>query len=213
MTERKHIKHWKFATVHQDDIGDFRDIANTSGTYKVSRDGVVISSRRRELPDGWWVVLKTRPSSVSRPYNRVAITFDGEPKARMCQVSRLMLEAWIGPAPSPLHVAAHRDGKPDNDTLENLKWALPQDVKESSIVRGTWAHGETAGNARMQREQVEAARKIVIEYNVPANLLATAMGLNQIRVREWLTKTWDVEKWDGLEDPLRPCPCPVDSPA
>jgi hypothetical protein len=203
MTTKQHPKHWKFATVHEDKIGDeVRDIPGTGGTYRITKDGIVLSQRHPSLPEGYWIVMKCQKSKNSRPFNRVCIAFDGYPRGRICQVSRLLLEAWVGPAPSEFHVAAHRNGVTDDDRLENLMWALPRDVSHGQICRGTWAHGQSAGRVRFQREQVEAARKIVIDYGVPANLLATALNLNQARVREWLTKTWDTDKWDGLQNPL-----------
>jgi len=204
MTAKKHIKHWKFAVVHKDDLGDFKPIPNTGGMYQISKDGVVVSSRHRGLPDDHWIVLKTQKSRVAHPFNRVMIYFDGRDKPNICQISRLILEAWVGPPPSPLHIAAHRNGVSDDDRLENLLWATSKDVKYGSICRGTWVHGESAATSRFSEEQVVAARRIVVEYGVPANLLATAMGLPQQRVREWLTKTWDSTKWDGLTNPLEP---------
>lgn len=76
------------------------------------------------------------------------------------------------------------------------------DVKQAQICRGTWAHGEKSGSARFTKHQVEAARRIVIEFRVPATLLAEALGMTNTRVIEWLTKSWDTSKWDGLENPL-----------
>lgn len=104
MTPRTPVQHWKSATVHENDMGEFREIPNTSGDYKISADGVVVSRRRRGLPAGYWIILSQTKSKNSRPFNRVAIFFD-DGTNRTCQVSRLLLEAWVGPAPQ---LEAHR---------------------------------------------------------------------------------------------------------
>lgn len=203
MTKRKHPLNYKFQVIHDSEVAedDFRKIPGTGGQYRISKNGVVISSKRACFDDGYWAVLRTQRSSNAKPFNRVTLAFDGYPKGRVCQISRLILESWIGPAPSREHCAAHKNGKTDDDRLENLCWATMDDVSKSQIVRGTWAHGEKCGNARHSKEQVEAARKIIIDHGVSVNLLATAMGVVQSRVREWLVKCWDTSKWDGLTDP------------
>ena len=210
MTAKKHLKHWAFTTIRDAELGDFKDIPGTGGAYRISKDGVVISNRRRCLPDGYWIVLKHNKSSNAKPFNRVTLYFDGAARPSICQVSRLILEAWVGPPPAATRVAAHKNGQSDDDRLDNLMWAENSDVKHGQICRGTWAHGERAARARLSREQVEAARKIVIEHGVPANLLATALGIPQPRVREWLTKTWDAGKWADLVNPLTAAEEPAD---
>jgi hypothetical protein len=203
MSLKVHPSHWKkFRTMQHPSLEHFKDVPGTGGTYRVSKDGVVISNRHKGLIDDWWMVLKIHKSTNSKPFNRVSMYFDGDKKARCCQLSRVILEAWKGPAPSEMHVAAHRNGKTDDDVLGNLVWATQKEVSEGQICRGTWAHGDSAGAARSSIEQVEAARKIVMEYGVPINLLATVLDKPSIRVKEWLTKCWRPEKWDGLENPL-----------
>ena len=200
MTAKKDIKHWKLPLMHGADLGEFRDIPGTGGTYKVSRDGVVVSQCYRGLPDGYWLVLGQRKTTNSKRYRRLEIIFANGRGKKSCMLSRLILEAWVGPAPSDSHLAAHKNGIIADDKLDNLKWATAIDVKHGSIARGTWAHGETL--SKHDKSQVEAARKVVVEYGVPVNLLAEALGMEQTRVREWIVKTWDTEKWDGLENPL-----------
>lgn len=202
MTAKKPLSAWKFQTIHESKMGEFRDIPMSNGDYKISADGVVVSRKHRGLPDGFWVLLSVMKSRAAKPYNKVTIQRDGDDKATPYQLSRLILEAWVGPPPTAKHCAAHIDGITDNDTLDNLVWSVAQDITYGRIVRGTWAHGESAGAARFEAEQIMAARKIVHDFNVPVNLLATALGMNQVRVREWFTKTWDATKWDGLKNPL-----------
>lgn len=203
MTARKHPNQWKSAWVHENDMGEFRAIPGTGGSYKISKCGVVVSNRRRHLPARCWIVLKHSKSKKEKPFNRVSIMLPGEHKRRPHHVSRLILKSWVGPPPSDLHVAAHRNGITDDDRLENLLWAKMKDVKHSQIYRGTWVRGERARSAKFTREQIEAARKIISEYGVSQNLLAKLLGMPQPRVREWLKKNWNTQKWDDLKNPLK----------
>jgi hypothetical protein len=206
MTARNHPSDWKLQTICQADIEDFDEtykiIPRTNEEFRVSRDGVVLSRKRKSLPAGWWVILKQTKSRVAHPFNRVCIIQAGGEK-RTRQVSSLILEAFVCDKPSPLHIAAHKNGVSDDDRLDNLVWALMRDVKHAGIVRGTYAHGERAGNCKHDLEQVQAARKVVLEYQVPIALLATVLGFNETRMREWIIgESWNEGKWDDLVCPL-----------
>ncbi len=201
MTKRKPIGEWRYTLVRETELGEFRDIPGTGGVYKVSRDGVVVSARCRELPEGYWLVLKPRPASVDKPYVRLLIAYDHGTRSR--QLGQLVLEAWVGPKPTKAHQAAHRNGVPGDDRLDNLLWALSAEVKLGQIARGTHVHGSRHHSARFEKQQVEAVRRIINEFKVPPTLMARALGMPQVRVRDWMMKkAWNQEKWDGLVNPL-----------
>lgn len=202
MTKKKNINQWKHELMRDDQLGNFRTIPNTNGMYKISKEGVVVSRRFRSLLEGYWMVVKIRKSLNARPFNRVHIVFEGNPRTMFRQLSRVLLMTWVGPPPTETSVAAHRNGVPDDDRLENLLWAEIADVKQSQVYRGTWAHGERAGGSRRTLEQVNAVRKIVKEHKASANLVATALGIPRVRVTEMLNKTWDADKWEGIDDPF-----------
>ena len=70
-----------------------------------------------------------------------------EPEGRRVKrrVHILVLEAFVGPKPSPKHVGAHApDRNPANNRLNNLRWALPteneRDKKEHGTHRGGGRH-------------------------------------------------------------------------
>jgi hypothetical protein len=52
-------------------------------------------------------------------------------------VSRLILETFVGPAPTPKHHAAHRDGKVRNNTLSNLSWKTAKENCADKVRHGT----------------------------------------------------------------------------
>jgi HNH endonuclease len=48
-------------------------------------------------------------------------------------VAELVLEAFVGPRPSPLHRVYHRNGQTHDNRLTNLEWRLPTIVPEPSV--------------------------------------------------------------------------------
>jgi hypothetical protein len=202
VTTAKHPRHWKRNTIHESDLGEFVDVPDTDGMYRIARDGTVISQkfiRLRPWP-GWWIILKTVKSRPSQPFNRVHIVYsDG---VSVCeQLSRLLLTVFLSPPPTNDSVAAHLNGVSDDDRLENLTWAVPTDVKTASIVRGSHAHGDNHPSTRFCEQQVKAIRQI-ISMGVPVNMLARAMNEPQPRIRELTQIKRDVAKHHGTACPL-----------
>lgn len=106
----------------------WRTIPGLDGNYEVSNLGRVRSrdryywrapSRRRPDPKGWYrlypgKVLATPLGSHGYP----VFTACGRPRL----VHRAVLEAFVGPPPTPFHEALHRDDDKENPHLENLRW-------------------------------------------------------------------------------------------
>jgi DNA-binding transcriptional regulator YiaG len=201
VTKPRHPSQWERELLHESCIADFTPIPGASG-YRINRDGKAITNTLRHMPEGYWGVIAIGKSNVARRNNRVKIKFDNQKSATFHQLGRILLITFVGPSPGPDYCAGHRNGITDDDRVENLVWATAQELTHGRICRGTWAHGEKSPTARHSLEQVEAARKIVTEFGVSTNLLATAMGMSQSHVRNWMVNTWDASKWDGLENPL-----------
>lgn len=186
MTKKKPLDQWKSSWQIIDEttaiFSHFREIPGTGGEYRVSKTGQVISAADSRLPSGKWVVLRPRKSSPEKPYLSYLLTFPNR-KRRFVMAARLILMAWIGPPPHPKSLAATKDGNISNLDLDNLSWQLPQEVKQGSIKRGTWAHGNKLSRTFTER-QVKAIREIFNEYHIPVNLLARAMAVRQPRLRE-----------------------------
>lgn len=62
-------------------------------------------------------------------------------KTKTIRLNRLVLEIFAGPAPSPEHHAAHKDGDKDNNTVSNLYWATPQENVNDRKRHGTYYSG------------------------------------------------------------------------
>lgn len=56
---------------------------------------------------------------------------------RVLLVHKAVLEAFVGPAPSPRHEAAHKDGRKRNNRLDNLEWKLKEHNEADKKVHGT----------------------------------------------------------------------------
>jgi hypothetical protein len=71
-------------------------------------------------------------------------------RRRTAHLHRLVCEAYHGPAPSPIHHAAHWDGDKENNSASNLRWATPQENEADKVRHGRrpasrdHSHGATA---------------------------------------------------------------------
>lgn len=65
---------------------------------------------------------------------------------------RLVLETFVGPAPSPEHVAAHGNGSRIYCHHSNLRWATPQENHDDRVF-----HGNTPSGVRNPRAQITEA--------------------------------------------------------
>lgn len=85
--------------------------------YLVGRDGKVWSAKDASAePVALKVILDKHGKA------RVSLYRDG--RAHMLSVPRLVLEAFVGPAPHKLSIPVHRDGNKLNCAVDNLAWGL-----------------------------------------------------------------------------------------
>lgn len=76
---------------------------------------------------------------------------------------RLVAEAFIGPAPSPLHEVAHNNGSRISNHFGNLRWATRKENDLDTIVHGTNRVGEKNGNAKLTEQDVLDIRRVYRE--------------------------------------------------
>lgn len=79
-------------------------------------------------------------------------------------VSRLVCEAFNGPAPTNKHEAAHGDGKTLNNKSSNLRWATRSENMEDARKHGTMAigalHGRTTSPEKTPRGEKHGHSKL-----------------------------------------------------
>lgn len=112
---------------------EWRPVVGMEGKYEVSDHGRVWSWPRRrpltlvETPLGYLVVCLSRP-----------------PGSTTRKVHRLVLEAFVGPAPEGAETR-HLDGDKHNNWLSNLAWGTSLENAADTCAHGTLpAHNQTA---------------------------------------------------------------------
>lgn len=116
---------------------------------------------------------------VGRDYYKVAISNkDGRRDRR---VHQLVLEAFVGPRPSPNHVVMHLDDNGLNNHVSNLKWGTNQENSDDMVRKGRSMRGEKASLAKITEA---TAKQIKSEL-----LLDTAYG-NMRRISKKLGVTY-----------------------
>lgn len=89
-----------------------------------------------------------------------SITVSGN---RVAYVHILACEAFHGPRPTPTHQVGHRNGAPQDNRSDNLRWVTPAENSADSRRHGTYrlrpgGAAEGNGNARLTWPIVEAIR-------------------------------------------------------
>jgi hypothetical protein len=122
---------------------DFVHLPGAPG-YAVTRVGEVWSKKRGE-----WRKLKPRPCAPKKhktnlPYLYVALFVDGRRSEKA--VHKLVLEAFVGPAPDGL-LACHRNGRCQDNRLRNLRWGTSHSNQKDRVRHGTDMRGEKGRGA------------------------------------------------------------------
>lgn len=139
----------------------WKPVIGYEGHYEVSNSGKVralermtetIPPRHRKAR-----VLRERFDSTSTGYSYVSLSRGG--RTKKLNVHVLVLEAFVGPRPSPAHEACHGDGNRRNANLSNLRWAPAVDNHRDKILHGTHCAGEKIGNSVLTAELVTWIRE------------------------------------------------------
>jgi hypothetical protein len=104
----------------------WKDIIGFEGKYQCSNTGKVRSLLyvnqngifKRQAPK----VMKQNIDTSG--YHQVSLCKNGIRTTKI--ISKIVLESFVGPIPSPIHHAEHLDGNTHNNFLSNLGWATPQ---------------------------------------------------------------------------------------
>lgn len=136
---------------------EYREIDGFPG-YKVDDKGSVISSHRWRRDSigtclGTWYALKPY---VDRCGYNVVTLYNGDMKRRVF-AHILMLEAFVGPCPLD-YVAAHGNGVPNDNRLENLRWTTQTDNLADRERHGTLRRGVKNTNSKLTDITVNEAR-------------------------------------------------------
>lgn len=137
------------------------DVAGWPG-YEVSTLGRVRSWKRLG-PGRRSFIDRSRTPKILRSCKR-----NGYPSVLLMQdgvfrqwfsIHRLVLETFVGPAPSPQHQGAHGDGNRTNNRLNNLRWATPAQNNHDKHRHGTHQAGVKVGTAKLTDVDVSLIRQ------------------------------------------------------
>lgn len=140
--------------------------------YEVSSHGQV---RRRTASVGTYAGRIMSPVPGEHGHLRVGLIVDGA--LRKFQVHRLVCLAFHGEAPSEQHVAAHRNGDPADNRVENVRWATQKENIADISVYGPPRAEERASHRKLSREAVAEIRATPKTYGF-ATRLAGKFGVS-----------------------------------
>lgn len=143
------------------------------------------------------VVCRLGNIGLRKPYRaangRLMIVMRHRGEKRACHVSRLVLEAFSGPAPTAAHQCAHNDGNPDNNHWKNLRWATASENQMDRVLHGTSNRGERFGRVRLTEQQVRSIKRRLLAGDRPKQLAqlhgvaeTTIKSIKQGRSWAWL---------------------------
>lgn len=129
------------------------------GLYEVSNLGRVRSLPRRDAQGNWRRLRVHKPTRMDAwGHPGVKLRKDGLISSRY--VHQLVLEAFVGPRPDGMF-ACHWNDVPDDNRLENLRWATPRENRADLIRNGhdhnlvktecKWGHPYTEESVRLYR--------------------------------------------------------------
>lgn len=179
------------------DFEAWRDVANYIGRYQISNQGRV---RYKKYGSGDWceMALIERNGylrvSLCEPYNGV------KKVERSFAVHRLVLEAFVGPAPHN-HFGAHLNGVRSDNRLENLKWCTRTENEAHKKMHGTYHNnkGLKFKKAVLTKELADEIVRLRDETNLPNNRIAEIVGVNTTTVNSLLGRRAYKDYWAQRE--------------
>jgi len=166
---------------------EYRTIPNYPG-YQVGSDGSVWSSWRScgsgkpWAPVGKWKKLK--PWVDEDGYHSFRLKNSKGYWAVRCH--RLVLMMFIGGCPKGM-VAAHNDGNPANNCVDNLRWDTQAGNVADKVLHGTAQRGERHGMAKLTIELVLQIRRRRSGGESYASLAST-FGVSQHTIEAIVTR-------------------------
>jgi hypothetical protein len=143
-----------------------RWVVGYEGRYLVHRDGQVFNRLAN--------VMAVR---IDR-YGYANVRLNGGGKQSWKKVARLVAEAWHGPAPDAQSHAAHLNGDPLNNCVENIAWKTPKANNADKLLHGTHQAGEKHPRVKLSVAQVETIRASTLA----SRALAAQYGVNQSQI-------------------------------
>jgi hypothetical protein len=152
---------------------DWRPVVGYEQLYEISSHGCI-----RRILDYRGHCGMLHPCLDDYGYLRVRLSKENH--ARTHQVHRLVLAAFVGPAPIE-HCANHRDGSKTNNRVENLEYVTQKQNVHHAMKMGLFycnPKGEKHPSARLTDRQVEEIRELA-EASMTHGVIARRFGVSR----------------------------------
>jgi protein gp37 len=162
---------------------EIKPIASYPG-YFASSDGFIYSEKRGSRH-------RLKPDASEQGYMRVQLHADGQNDRRgeRLLVHRLILEAFVGPAPTEDAQGRHRDGDPRHNALSNLSWG-----DQSENWSDSRRHGNHRRYSKLSHTQADEIRRRHASGEVGESL-AREFGVSATQIRNIASGAqWAVER-------------------
>lgn len=141
----------------------WKPVPGYEGLYEVSDHGRVKRCAKRVYArNRWGMCWRNHPpiivaQSETRGHRRVTLCKDGQP--RMYFVHRLIAFAFLGAPPPGKPFACHKDGRHNNNVVDNIYWGSAADNSQDQIRHGVQVRGERVASARLTDADVPRIRR------------------------------------------------------
>ncbi|MEG0063033.1 MAG: NUMOD4 domain-containing protein [Pseudomonas sp.] len=172
---------------------EWRDVEGHPG-YRVSNLGRVMSYKQSKAGKLVKQTVKKDHRRGKPEYLRVSLA-DASGVRKNKRVHRLVLIAFVGPAPSEKHVGAHIDGNTRNNWLLNLKWATQIENEADKELHGTKLIGTDVANAKLNPAAVRRIRRSNTSDSAVMKKLMADLGVSRSAITDVLKgRTWSQVK-------------------
>ena len=139
----------------------WKPIKGYEGLYEVSSMGRIKSIERKVynpgvLGNGCYrtVPEKIRKPNIMKGYHCISLIKNN--KYKVYRIHRLVIEHFVGEAPSIEHQVNHIDGDKSNNRVENLEWVTPKENTHHAIKNGLRCNP----NEETKRKMGEASKRL-----------------------------------------------------
>lgn len=133
----------------------WKDVVGFEGQYQVSSKGRV----RTLLFKNGRTCKRLSSPKLLRPWPGTKGYWRVRLGAKIYFTHRLVLEAFVGPAPCG-HETAHLDGNRENSSLENLAWVTRKENHSHKSLHGTAQRGTNNPTAKLTESKVKKIKQL-----------------------------------------------------
>lgn len=168
-------------------------ITSTSDRYEISSFGRIRSlfNTKGNLRD---IPKLISPWQTGRKYKNgkrgsLSIKLTTNDGLKRFKVHHLVLEAFVGPKPSPNYECAHLNGDILNNRIDNLKWVTHKENENHKKDHGTLLVGEKHGASKLTNNQTNeifklrekglSHRQIAEKFNVSRRHVGNILAKNR----------------------------------